>query len=103
MPVNKFVDLTKMVQDALENYNEVNSIMNLVLFEDAICHILRINRIIESPQGNALLIGVGGSGKQSLSRLAAFISSFEIFQVGQSLIFISLNKINIKKVSYNFQ
>ena len=81
MPVTNWPDLTKSLNEALENHNEINAAMNLVLFEDAIQHILRINRILESPRGNALLVGVGGSGKQSLSRLAAFISSLEVYQI----------------------
>ena len=79
--VDSLDGLNKILVEALENYNELNAVMNLVLFEDAMCHICRINRILESPRGNALLIGVGGSGKQSLSRLAAFISSLDVFQI----------------------
>ncbi|XP_030631015.1 dynein heavy chain 17, axonemal-like [Chanos chanos] len=73
--------LVKLLTEALDSYNEVNAVMNLVLFEDAMSHICRINRILESPRGNALLVGVGGSGKQSLSRLAASISNLEVFQM----------------------
>lgn len=44
-------------------------------------HITRICRIISNPSGNAMLIGVGGSGKQSLTRLAAFICGMEVKQL----------------------
>ncbi|XP_026855443.2 LOW QUALITY PROTEIN: dynein heavy chain 9, axonemal [Electrophorus electricus] len=81
MPVQSWDSLNKTLLEALNSYNEVNAALNLVLFEDAMAHICRINRILESPRGNALLVGVGGSGKQSLTRLAAFISSLEVFQI----------------------
>ncbi|KAK2522490.1 hypothetical protein Q9233_010487 [Columba guinea] len=87
-PVPTWEELNKILVEALDSYNEVNAAMSLVLFEDAMCHVFymlqfscRINRILESPRGNALLAGVGGSGKQSLTRLAAFISSLELFQI----------------------
>lgn len=44
-------------------------------------HITRICRIIELAAGNALLVGVGGSGKQSLTKLSTFILGFELDQI----------------------
>ncbi|XP_063777851.1 dynein axonemal heavy chain 11 isoform X2 [Pseudophryne corroboree] len=81
MPVPGWDDLRKMLVEALDSYNELNAAMNLVLFEDAMQHVCRISRILEAPRGYALLIGVGGSGKQSLSKLAAFLGSLEVFQI----------------------
>lgn len=79
--IREFSHLDKLLNEALSGYNDLVAAMNLVLFEDAMYHICRINRIMEGPRGNALLVGVGGSGKQSLTRLSAFISSIEVFQV----------------------
>ncbi|XP_036920260.1 dynein heavy chain 17, axonemal [Sturnira hondurensis] len=81
LPVTDGAHLNKLLGEVLDSYNEVNAVMNLVLFEDAVAHVCRINRILESPRGNALLVGVGGSGKQSLSRLAAYISALDVFQI----------------------
>lgn len=65
-------------QEILEEYNESMSKMNLVLFDDALEHLTRVHRIIRIDRGHALLVGVGGSGKQSLTKLCAFTAGCEV-------------------------
>jgi dynein heavy chain len=66
-------ELRSVLEAKMAEYNENVSSMDLVLFSLACEHITRIARICEQPCGNALLVGVGGSGKQSLSKLTAYI------------------------------
>lgn len=64
--------LKKVLEGKLEDYNSgADQRMSLVFFSDAIHHILRICRALRQPRGNIMLIGVGGSGKQSLTKLSA--------------------------------
>ena len=74
--------LSRTLDEYLDDYNQINTAkMDLVLFKDAMLHVCRISRIIRQPLGNALLLGVGGSGRQSLTRLASHMAEYDCFQI----------------------
>ena len=53
----------------------------LVLFNEVLDHVLRIDRIFRQPQGHLLLIGISGSGKTTLSRFVAWMNGLSVFQI----------------------
>ncbi len=70
--------LSKLFDEYLLEYNSTESnTMNLVFFEDAMMHLSRISRVLRQPRGNALLVGMGGSGRQSLTRFAAYMNEYQ--------------------------
>lgn len=74
--------LSSQLENQLFEYNSgQSSKMNLVFFKDAVSHILRIVRVLLQPRGNAMLIGVSGCGKQSLTTFASFMMGFKNFSI----------------------
>ena len=78
------MDALRAVVDAKQrqhNEGSRSTKFELVLFDNALEHLCRIARLLACERGSALLVGVGGSGKQSLTRLAAYMAGAVPFQI----------------------
>ncbi|KAB0803715.1 hypothetical protein PPYR_00685 [Photinus pyralis] len=70
-----------LMQEIMDEYNERNEKLSIVLFDDALEHLTRIHRGLRLIKGHVMVVGVGGSGKGSLTRLAAFTAGCEMFEI----------------------
>ncbi|XP_050431508.1 dynein axonemal heavy chain 2 [Adelges cooleyi] len=75
--------LHSYIYSRLDEYNASFGVipMNLVLFRDAIDHVCRIARVISQPRGYMLIVGIGGSGRSSLARLATWLCNYNMFTI----------------------
>jgi dynein heavy chain len=81
--VQDFEKLREYLISQLEKYNDDPKLpkMDLVLFKDAIHHTARVYRVLTLKRGHAFLVGVGGSGRHSVTHLASFLNQMTVFQV----------------------
>eukprot|EP00835_Amoeboradix_gromovi_P001556 NODE_73_length_23464_cov_0.600171.p1 type:complete len:4313 gc:universal NODE_73_length_23464_cov_0.600171:23064-10126(-) len=99
------IDLIKQrLLNFQSSYNESvkSNKLDLVLFDDAIDHILRICRQLRTPRGSMVLVGVGGSGKQSLTKLSAFICDSKVFQLTITKNYNITNFMDDLKIMYRY-
>eukprot|EP01116_Phalansterium_solitarium_P005286 TRINITY_DN1679_c0_g1_i1.p1 TRINITY_DN1679_c0_g1~~TRINITY_DN1679_c0_g1_i1.p1 ORF type:complete len:4594 (-),score=1709.56 TRINITY_DN1679_c0_g1_i1:318-14099(-) len=73
--------LKEYVQARLKIFQEEELDVQLVIFNEVLDHILRIDRVFKQPQGHALLIGVSGGGKTVLSRFVAWLGGLSVFTI----------------------
>ncbi|XP_042877142.1 dynein heavy chain, cytoplasmic-like isoform X4 [Penaeus japonicus] len=80
LPVDQ-EELREYVKARLKVFYEEELDVPLVLFNEVLDHVLRIDRIFRQPQGHLLLIGASGAGKTTLSRFVAWMNGLSIFQI----------------------
>lgn len=74
-------ELREYVKARLKTFCEEELDVPLILFNDVLDHVLRIDRVFRQPQGHLILIGVSGSGKTTLSRFVAWMNGLSVFQI----------------------
>ncbi|KEY71002.1 hypothetical protein S7711_00838 [Stachybotrys chartarum IBT 7711] len=80
VPVDR-EQLREFVKARLKTFCEEEVDVPLILFNDVLEHVLRIDRVFRQPQGHLILIGVSGSGKTTLSRFVAWMNGLKVFQI----------------------
>ncbi|SCN44990.1 dynein heavy chain, putative [Plasmodium malariae] len=79
--VKKFYILKEVLSEKLNEYNSTHVELPLVLFDYAIIQICKMCRILDFNVSHLMLIGFGGSGKQSLVKLSIFINSLNLLSI----------------------
>lgn len=80
VPTPPPVDLTLVMESVLADCNSASTRpLSLVVSRYAVSHIIRILRVLKLPGGHCVLVGQGGSGREAVARLAAYMCGFGVF------------------------
>jgi dynein heavy chain 1, cytosolic len=74
-------ELRSFVAQRLKVFYEEELDVPLVIFDEVLDHVLRIDNVLRHPMGHMLLAGESGTGKTVLSRFVAWINGLSVFQI----------------------
>lgn len=75
------LELKKYIEARLKIFYEEQLNVPIVVFDEVLEHILRIDRVLRQPLGHLLLVGASGVGKTTLSRFVSWINNISVFQI----------------------
>eukprot|EP01028_Stygiella_incarcerata_P008770 TRINITY_DN39309_c0_g2_i1.p1 TRINITY_DN39309_c0_g2~~TRINITY_DN39309_c0_g2_i1.p1 ORF type:complete len:4682 (+),score=1220.36 TRINITY_DN39309_c0_g2_i1:150-14195(+) len=75
------IELREYIQARIRLFSEEVLDVELVVFDEVMDHILRIDRVLHQHLGHMLLVGVSGAGKTVLSRFVAWVNGMSVFQI----------------------
>jgi len=74
-------ELVDFLSARLRVFYEEELDVELVVFDEVLDHILRIDRVLRQPMGHLLLVGDSGVGKTVLSKFVSWMNGLTIFQI----------------------
>jgi dynein heavy chain 1 len=74
-------ELKNFLSARLRVFYEEELDVPLVVFDEVLEHILRIDRVLRQPMGHCLLVGDSGVGKTVLSKFVSWMNGLSIFQI----------------------
>jgi dynein heavy chain 1 len=73
--------LKDFVAARLKTFYEEELDVPLVIFDDVLEHVLRIDNVLRHPMGHMLLVGESGVGKTVLTRFVSWMNGLSVFQI----------------------
>ena len=74
-------ELQSFVAARLKVFYEEELDVPLVIFDDVLEHVLRIDNVLGHPMGHLLLVGESGVGKTVLARFVSWMNGLSVFQI----------------------
>ncbi|CAK0878751.1 unnamed protein product [Prorocentrum cordatum] len=72
-------ELRAFVAGKLQQFYEEELAVHLVIFDEVLDHIVRMDRVLRQPLGHLLLVGASGAGKTVLSKFVSWMNGLTVF------------------------
>ena len=77
----EFEALRGFIKKKLVTFNEEELDVRLVVFNEVVSNIAKIDRVLRQPIGHCLLVGASGVGKTTLSKFVSWMNGLRVFQI----------------------